>query len=164
RTPKDSETFRSYGVGAGEIQRTIPIQPRETPSAAENEALRDDRRLLETPPPAENAVRQDDLQPSDNPAAPAVQAALPADEHERQHEEEHHNRVGSFLITGQHTLRDIERATGISAREILRRMGLPERTPANETLGRLRRRYGFEIDQVRDVVSRLLEEKGARRD
>ncbi|MGB7297390.1 MAG: DUF4405 domain-containing protein [Candidatus Aminicenantales bacterium] len=139
RTPKDAETFRSYGAGAGEIQRILPIQPREAPSPAENEVPREDLRIPETP------------------GAPAV-------EPERRRDEEHHAQVGSITVTGQHTLRDLERGTGIPAREIARRMGLPEWTPVNETLGRLRRRYGFEIDQVRDVVSRLLEEKGARRD
>lgn len=159
-TPKDADLYKSYGVGAGEIRRTIPIQPREALPPAENVAPRDDLRLSETSPPAKIAVRKDDLRPAEEPAAPAA----PAVEPERHHEEEHHNRVGSITITGQHTLRDLERATGIPAREIVRGMGLPEWTPVNETLGRLRRRYGFEIDRVRDVVSRLLEEKGGRRD
>jgi hypothetical protein len=163
RTPKDAETFRSYGTGAGEIQRNLPIQPRETWPPAEAEAPRDEPRISETPRRAESAIRQDDLRPADEPAVPAA-PATPAVEPERHHEEEHHNRVGSITITGQHTLRDLERATGIPAREIVRGMGLPEWTPVNETLGRLRRRYGFEIDRIRDVVSRLLEEKGGRRD
>lgn len=141
-TPKDAALFKSYGVGAEERALTPRAQPRKAP------------------PPAEVAVRQDAPRPSDEPAAPAA----PVVEPERYHEEEHHDQVGSITITGRHTLRDLERATGISAREIAGRMGLPERTSVDETLGRLRRLYGFEIQEVRDLVARLLEERGGRRD
>jgi len=131
---KDADLFRSYGVGTGESQRIQWVQPRET-----------------LPPPGQG-VRQDDLRTEEKPAAPAV-------EPERFREEEDHAQVGSITITGQQTLGDLEKATGIPARTIAQGLGLPEAVPMNESLGRLRRLYGFEIQDVRDLVARLIKER-----
>lgn len=133
-TPKDADLFRSYGAGAGESQRSQWVQPRETL------------------PPPEEGVRQDDLRNAEKPAAPAV-------EPEQFREEKHHAQVGSITITGQYTLRDLENATGIPVLTIARGLELPERVPMNETLGRPRRIYGFEIQDVRDLVARLIKER-----
>ncbi|MFZ2055145.1 MAG: DUF4405 domain-containing protein [Candidatus Aminicenantales bacterium] len=138
-TPKDADIYRSYGVGAGEGQRTQWVQPREAP------------------PPVEEPVQQDDIRAEEKPAVPSA-----APEHFR--DEEHHAQVGSITITGQQTLRNLENATGIPARTITMRLGLPEGVPVNETLGRLRRLYGFEIQDVRDLVSQLLKERESGRD
>lgn len=64
-----------------------------------------------------------------------------------------------FLITGRMTLYDIEKETGISARKIADKLGLPERAPLNESLGRLRKRYLFAMQEVRDAVADLMKEK-----
>ncbi|HUU38803.1 MAG TPA: DUF4405 domain-containing protein [Candidatus Desulfaltia sp.] len=133
-TPKDADIFRSYGVGAGEGQRTQWVQPREAP------------------PPVAGPVRQDDIRATEKPAVPDV-----TPEHFR--DKEHHAQVGSITITGQQTLHDLENATAIPASEIIKRIGLPERTLVDETLDRLRRLYGFEIQDVRNLVARLLKER-----
>ncbi len=69
-----------------------------------------------------------------------------------------HSEAGTaeVVITGQMSLRDVERATGVPARDIIARLGLPPDVPLDEILGRLRRRYGFEIEQVRVAVADLL--------
>jgi len=64
-----------------------------------------------------------------------------------------------ILITGRMTLHDIEKETGISAREIANTIGLPQNISMDESLGRLRRRYGFTIQDVRDITSSLLDKK-----
>jgi len=63
------------------------------------------------------------------------------------------------LDAGQSSLRDLEAATGIPARTIASRLGLPGTVGMNESLGRLRRLYGFEIQAVRDAVAQLIKEK-----
>jgi len=57
-------------------------------------------------------------------------------------------------IDGSMTLADIERLTGVPAAVILRELGLPADVPADERLGRLRRQYGFEMQDVREIVRR----------
>jgi hypothetical protein len=69
--------------------------------------------------------------------------------------------VSGILITGQMTLHDIERQTGISARVVADRLGLPRSASSEERLGRLRKSYRFTLQDVRDVVSSLLEQKSA---
>ena len=64
--------------------------------------------------------------------------------------------TSGILITGQMTLNEIEELTGISAAEILKSMGLPANTSKKEALGRLRRRYGFTLQKLRDVVASLV--------
>ena len=63
-----------------------------------------------------------------------------------------------LLITGQMTLRDIEKQTGIQARTLATKLGLPSTTPLNERIGRLRRLYQISIQDVRDTVSACLKE------
>jgi len=63
--------------------------------------------------------------------------------------------ASGLLITGQMTLLDLEKQTGVSTASILSRMNLPADTPRQEPLGRLRRYYGFTIIQLRDTVESL---------
>lgn len=69
--------------------------------------------------------------------------------------------TSGILITGQTTLSDIERETGISARVLADHLGLPRNASPDERLGRLRKRHPFSMQDVRDVISSLLEQKSA---
>lgn len=70
-----------------------------------------------------------------------------------------------ILITGQMSFDDIQRQTGIQARLITNRLGLPANVPLHENIGRLRRRHGFTLQDVRDIVGSVIEknEKGKNR-
>ena len=72
-----------------------------------------------------------------------------------------HGRLeeGGILITGQMTLREISASTGVPVSAILEELGLPLSVSPNETVGRLRRLYGFSIVDLRDAVSALIKEK-----
>lgn len=58
-------------------------------------------------------------------------------------------------INGRLTLQDVQRITGVSASAIVRKLKLPPDTPLNERLGRLRKRHGFSMHDVREAVSAL---------
>jgi hypothetical protein len=55
-------------------------------------------------------------------------------------------------IQGSMTLSEIEAATGISANVIIDQLGLPPDVSRDEKLGRLRREFNFEIDDVRELI------------
>ncbi len=84
-------------------------------------------------------------------------------------EEEQHNpkKVSGWLeattaeivITGRMTFREIERTTGVRAENILAGLDLPQNLSQDEPLGRLRRRYGFTLPQMREVITNLMEKK-----
>ncbi len=61
-----------------------------------------------------------------------------------------------ILITGQMSLFDIQIKTGIPARQIANELDLPPDAPLGESLGRLRRRYGFTINEVREIVASMM--------
>jgi hypothetical protein len=61
-----------------------------------------------------------------------------------------------ILITGQMSLYDIERRTGVSAQKIIEKLGLPQNVSRQENIGRLRRRYRFTLQDVRDIVASLM--------
>ncbi len=65
-----------------------------------------------------------------------------------------------ILITGQTTLRELEEKTGIPKSTILKEMGIPTNTPYSETLGRLKRRYNFTMQELRDKIEALLKKAG----
>jgi len=101
------------------------------------------------------------------PAAPAAGAAGQRGE-TAMGTEVHENRTvagrmeaesAEVVITGKMTLREVERTAGISAEVLLARLGLPAGISLDETVGRLRRTYGFEMQTLRDAVAGLLEAK-----
>ena len=85
---------------------------------------------------------------------------------EGEHEEEDKMTRGrlaedqsGILITGQMSFYDIQRQTGIPARQIMSRLGLPANVSLNENIGRLRRRYRFTMQDVRDIVESSIKKK-----
>jgi len=87
------------------------------------------------------------------------------EKHKEIHGEEHEEALtrgrmaedtSGILITGRMTLYDIEDKTGVPARKIADKLGLPSNAPLNETLGRLRKRYLFTMQDVRDAVANLM--------
>jgi hypothetical protein len=61
------------------------------------------------------------------------------------------------IINGRMALREIEQKTGISAKDLAARLGLPADVSLDETLGRLRQVYGFDMQAVRTAIAKLLE-------
>jgi len=132
-TPKDADKYREYGVESsekGNIQRRVA----EALPPAAGEAAGTQGTPGEEESPADSTVRGDTS------------------------EEEHRRTVGSLAITGRITLLEIERATKVSGRTIADKLGLPPTVSLNEPLGRLKQRYGFEIQAVRDIVDRMVME------
>jgi hypothetical protein len=68
-------------------------------------------------------------------------------------------RVAAVTITGRMTLLDVERNTGVAAADIANHLGLPASVPLDAHLGRLRRIYGFSIEDVRDYIERRLQDE-----
>jgi len=60
------------------------------------------------------------------------------------------------LITGQMTLREIEMRSGVSARLVADRLGLPRHASLDLPLGKLRKTYRFTMQDLRDIVSDLM--------
>jgi len=55
-------------------------------------------------------------------------------------------------IRGSMTLREVEETTGVPAAYIIKSLKLPDTISKEERLGPLKRQYGFEINDVRDIV------------
>jgi hypothetical protein len=62
-------------------------------------------------------------------------------------------------IYGAMTLREVEQQSGVSSEVILRELGLPPGLLVDERLGRLRRQYGFRMDDLREVVRKHTKNK-----
>lgn len=137
-TPKNDPAFEVYGRGAGRMETAAPpgrqaairTVPAPDPSAAPQAAAAAPLPATEAVPPA--AVHDDD------------RILLPDGR--------------EVLVTGQMSLSIIERETGIPAAAIARKLGLPAGVDGGESLGRLRRRHGFAMTDVRAAVVSLLEE------
>jgi hypothetical protein len=57
-------------------------------------------------------------------------------------------------IRGSMTVAEVAKTCGISADEVKRRLGLPAHVEEGETLGRLRKIYGFTMQQVRERLEK----------
>lgn len=122
--------------------------------------------LLQRTPatPKEALIPEETPYPEEAPVLKEEKQALPQylEEKKEEHEEEPKLTRGrlsedqsGILITGRMTLYEIERQTGIPARTIADKLGLPQRVSMNEALGRLRRRHGFTMQDVRDAIASL---------
>ena len=58
------------------------------------------------------------------------------------------------FISGQMSLSEAARIGGMTAAELIRKLKLPADTDPHEWLGRLRRFYGFEMQEVRNIVEK----------
>ncbi len=56
-------------------------------------------------------------------------------------------------ISGSMTLEQVEQVTGVPADVIIQALGLPPDTPRDQRLGRLRRTHGFEMQDIRNIIS-----------
>jgi hypothetical protein len=50
------------------------------------------------------------------------------------------------------TLQEAEKATGVPAEYIIKKLGLPPDSEEDECLGDLRKTYGFTMDDVRRII------------
>jgi len=66
---------------------------------------------------------------------------------------EHRGVEEDHTIHGSMTLRDVQEFTGVPADHIIASLSLPADVSLDERLGRLRRSFGFEIDDIRRAVS-----------
>lgn len=55
-------------------------------------------------------------------------------------------------VWGAMTLKDVENNTGVPAEYILQQLGISDEVNENERLGKLRKEYGFEIEDVRRII------------
>jgi hypothetical protein len=67
------------------------------------------------------------------------------------------HKYEAIPIRGSMTLHEVEQATGVPASSIISALMLPPSTSPNERLGFLKRTYGFEINDVRELVKQYKE-------
>lgn len=137
--PKNDPAYAEFGEGRGGLGR----------------------RFAETSRPAAEPLNEAAAMDSPESPVAAREPSEPAAAAPRLHEEK--TVAGRMeggpvdaVITGQMTLRGVERATGVPAKEIAARLGLPSDVSLDETLGRLRKVHGFEMQTLRDTVAELL--------
>lgn len=70
-----------------------------------------------------------------------------------------HGGSRSHYIDGSMTLTQVEQLTGVPAAVILQELGLPANISKDEHLGSLRKKHGFELNDVREVVRKKIERK-----
>ncbi|MHC4119878.1 MAG: DUF4405 domain-containing protein [Planctomycetota bacterium] len=63
-----------------------------------------------------------------------------------------HDTSSSFQISGQTTLAQAARIGGMPVEELIAKLRLPADVNMDEQLGRLKRQYGFEIHDVRNIL------------
>ena len=69
------------------------------------------------------------------------------------------HKYEGISITGSMTLKEIEETTGVPASYIIESLNLPESISTEEKLGRLKKKYGFEIRTVREIVYEYKDKK-----
>jgi hypothetical protein len=79
-----------------------------------------------------------------------------ADVSEGTHSKDH--QIAHDLIRGSMTLAEVEIATGVAPAILKSELGLPDGITADERLGRLSRRYGFDMETVRTIVAEHLQQ------
>jgi len=62
------------------------------------------------------------------------------------------HKYEGISIRGSMTLMEVEQSTGVPASHIIKALKLPDTLSADEQLGPLKREYGFEINDVREIV------------
>ncbi len=69
----------------------------------------------------------------------------------------------NLLIRGSMTFKEIEETTGVPAKYIIEKLELPESISTGAQLGPLKRKYGFEISDVREIIRDFKSRKKSRK-
>lgn len=127
-------------------------QATERPLPAETIEEPQDSSALEPPPSsADRDFRAADREPSIKPPAENRPEPLPHASGIAGADEPAHAPKENFIRGGM-TLREYEDATGMAYPELLRALGVPVDTDAEEKLGRLGKQYGFTMHEVRRIA------------
>jgi len=166
-TEKDNPAYAELGFGRGSSRGqlankipdlSLPPQSIERTRAAirpQNESLDAEEKQEAIPRPQ---IREERFRREPTPSQTPEKKETP--EHEpKLVSGRFEGERAALVITGRMTLHELEAATGIPAERILTKMGLPGNLSRNETLGRLRRRFGFTLPQLRLEVEALMEKK-----
>ena len=78
------------------------------------------------------------------------------------HGEDEPHSAAHDLVRGSMTLMQVEIATGVSVATLKRELRLPEDVSADDHLGQLGRRYGFDMEKVREVVAKHMRQDGEK--
>jgi len=70
------------------------------------------------------------------------------------------NGEGRGQISGSMSLGNIRAATGVTADTLKSDLGLPSDVSDQERVGRLSRRHGFNVAQIRDIVAKRVSKPG----
>ena len=65
------------------------------------------------------------------------------------------------MIRGSMGLAEIERQTGVPAAYIIEKLKMPVDVSRDTNMGRLKREYGFDMPQVREIIREYLKSKPA---
>jgi len=141
-TPKNSPSYKGYGIKEGEI--TGPNKTLEESHIVPKDRIFQDEERIKMPETKDKASLDET--------------------NEVEHEEkfirgQRAKDTSGILITGKMTLLEIEEKTGVPARKVADKLKLPSDIPLDETLGILRKKYFFTMQEVRDIVSSLVEER-----
>lgn len=151
--PKYPQEYLEYGAGRGGRwgqDFTLPPQNRLPQTLPETGSLQ-----------GKQPLREPQSQSLTEPPRRQERQTVTAEEETLEHEEQLvHGRLETeaegIVIHGQMTMQDVINQTGISYEKIANSLGLPSRIPLREPLGRLRRRYGFTMQQLRDTLAALM--------
>lgn len=88
-------------------------------------------------------------------AAPllAPQTQLPRSELQTESTDKASLETDEDAIRGEMTLAEVETRTGVPATHILEQLGLPLDTSTEERIGQLRRKHGFQMEDIRRIVA-----------
>lgn len=171
--PKNSPVYSNYGRRSGEFGRLgiTEKNPQTAPSVSYPTASKPKKTKIHSAESSNNSsvesapeLKKTETQIPEKTQEKTKKTApdTPLQEDTQEHEEKIvHGRLeedtSGIVITGQMCLKDIAIKTGISTKTIIRAMGLPEDVSELDHLGRLRKRYGFSIQELRDFISSEIE-------
>lgn len=140
-TPKNSPAYKGYGIKEGE--RTRPNRSLKERHAIPKDRIFQDEEIIKMPETKDKA---------------SLDKTNKIEHEEKLIRGQRAKDTSGILITGKMTLLEIEKKTGVPAKKIIDKLRLPSDIPLDETLGILRKKYFFTMQEVRDVVSSLVEE------
>ena len=121
-----ASSAHSLHIEAGMVKETLPEADDADEASPETESLREVQPMAETP----------------DEAHPEIESS----------HEMHQEGDGSIEIRGYMTLAEVAAKGNVPVDYLKERLGVPESTPGNERLGRLRREYGFTMGDVGRII------------
>ena len=141
-----------------QLEKQQPERRQESPGRGKNRRIQVVEADEQDMPEQTDVVAETEKEIADESIIEEDYLEMPDETLQDQPEVPHEVSSAEVDVRGYMTLKEVSETFNVPADHILKELGITDRVNERETFGRLRRSYGFEMHEVRDIILKYQKE------